>query len=785
MKRTSFCDGWEFARGDGEFAPVVVPHDAMLGERRGPDAPAGSASGYYHGGVYHYWKDFELSAEQAAGALLLEFEGVYRDAQIHVNGAPVDAPPYGFVPFFVDLAGTVRPGRNTIEVDARNDDQPDCRWYSGGGIHRPVWLWEGPACRIQPEGVRITTLSTQPATIRVDVDCTGGQPEIVILDGEGRTAAVGEGRHAQIYVPGAALWSAEAPNLYRCVVKLRDGEAIVDAASVLFGIRTIEWSPRGLFVNGRETLLRGGCIHCDNGVIGAATFPESERRRILMLKQAGFNAVRIAHNPAPSTILEACDELGMYVMDEAWDVWFMRKSVHDYSRHFLDWFDHDLGRMVAHDYNHPCVVMYSIGNEVPDPATPEGVEVERSMVELLHALDPTRPVTCGLNLSMMVMERLGRSWYADASGVAEAAGDTGAPHGSLMFNLAAQSLGTSMTLLAVAPGADKLVSPALDALDIAGYNYAASRYAVDARKHPDRIIVGSETFPHKLAHNWRLVESLPCVVGDFMWAAWDYLGEAGSNAWAYTADEAGFSKPWPWLFAGSGAFDALGQPSAHGALAGAVWGTAKAPSIQVRPVNCMGGRIYKATWRGSDAIPSWSWAGCEGTMASVEVYDARGRSVRLLLNGEEVGTARFHDFVARADVEYQPGKLTAIALDEGGRELGRSSLATAQGPLHLRARSEKPSAPAGDVAYVPITIEGSNGVVESNADEKLRVEVEGGELLGFGSAQPAPTESFLSGEYTTYRGHALAIVYRATPGTVRLTVHGASLGKATADIAFV
>ena len=784
MKRTSFCTGWEFARGDGEFEPVVIPHDAMLGERRGPDAPAGSASGYYYGGVYHYWKDFELTASQASGALFLEFEGVYRDARIHVNGAAVEAPPYGFIPFFVDLTGLVRKGRNTIEVDARNDEQPDCRWYSGGGIHRPVWLWEGGAVRIAPEGVRVTTLSMSPTTVSVDVDCTGGTPEITILDADGRTAAIARGEHAEIYVPGAKYWSAEAPHLYQCVVNLRDNGSIVDTASVRFGIRKLEWSPRGLFVNGRETLLRGGCIHCDNGIIGAATFPESERRRIRMLKEAGFNAVRIAHNPAPSTILDACDELGMYVMDETWDTWFTRKSSYDYSEHFLEWCDHDLRRMVAHDYNHPSVIMYSIGNEVADPITSEGVKMEQSMVSLVHSLDTSRPVTCGLNLTMMVMEKIGRAWYANADGIAEAAGSSGAPRGSLLFNLAAQASGTGMTMLSNVPGADKLLSPALDALDIAGYNYAATRYAIDARKHHDRLIVGSETFPHKLPSNWRLVETIPNVIGDFMWAAWDYLGEAGSNAWAYSPEEAGFSKPWPWLFAGSGAFDALGQPSAHGALAGAVWGTADAPSIQVRPVNKMGGRTYRATWRGSDALPSWSWAGCEGTIARVEVYDGRAASVKLRLNGEDVGIARVRDYVAKIDAEYYPGTLTAIALDEGGREIGRSSLSTARPPFRLCARAEEATARAGGVAYIPVTIEGSNGIVESNADETLRAEVDGGHLLGFGSAQPAPTESFLTGEYTAYRGHALAIVHRASPGTARLTVRGETLAPTSIDIIF-
>ncbi len=806
MQRVSFCDGWEFARDGGPFEPVVVPHDAMLANRRDADAPAGSASGYYHGARYCYHKRFELTREQAQRTLLLEFEGVYRDAAITVNGAPVSAPPYGFIPFFADVTGLVQAGSNEIEVRASNAAQPDCRWYSGGGLHRPVWLWEGGAAHIAPEGVRVTTVSCEPATVRVDVtveDARDGEREkdasdaragfagdlsvlVTLRDPTGAviarsTAPVGE---AQVFeIDEARLWDAEHPWLYACEAALLCRGDIADRASTAFGIRLLAWGPGGLRVNGREALLRGGCIHCDNGVIGAASFPESERRRIALLKQAGFNAVRVAHNPAPTALLDACDELGMYVMDETWDQWFTPKSAHDYARQFPDWCDHDLTRLVSRDFNHPSVIMYSIGNEVADPLLAQGIQLERSLVELLHALDPTRPVTCGLNLTMLVMERAGRGWYGQADGVAEAAQGDGAPRGSLLFNLAAQASGTGMTLLANAPGADKLVSPALDALDIAGYNYAAARYAVDARKHPQRVIVGSETFPHELAHNWQLVERLPNLVGDFMWAAWDYLGEAGAGAWAYTANEAGFSKPWPWLIAGSGALDILGQPNAHAALAAAVWKTADAPSIQVRPVNVMRGKTYKATWRGSDAIPSWSWAGCEGWPAQVEVYDGRAHAIRLELNGRVVGTARIRETVARFRTEYEPGTLRAVALDEQGREMARSELASAAGPLHV-GLSAYGQPHAGDVAYVDVVLAGTNGQVESNADTLLEATVECGVLLGFGSARPATTERFHEGRYTTYRGRAQAIVYRSEPGEARITVSAPTLPSATLDISF-
>ena len=817
MKRTPFNDSWEFARHTDAFAPVVVPHDAMLGNRRGPDAPAGSASGYFYGARYRYRKTFELDEATAAGVVMLEFEGVYRDAQVHVNGISVEAPPYGFVPFFLDLTGLVREGDNTIEIEADNSEQPDCRWYSGGGIYRPVWLWTGGEARIEPEGVRVTTTSLDPAIVHVSVKSVGGAPHVSIVDDEGAIVAEGTGAELDLEIPSAKLWSGTSPSLYRCKVELfgetandslgslpklspetRSGmmvgivseqpsRTVLDRAEATFGIRMLEWSPQGLFVNGQETLLRGGCIHCDNGVLGAASWPESERRRIRLLKQAGFNAVRIAHNPAPTALLDACDELGMYVMDETWDMWFMRKNPHDYARHFLDWCDHDLRRLVAHDYNHPSVIMYSIGNEIADPIKREGVEIERSMVELVHSLDPTRPVTCGFNLTMMVMEKMGQGWYAQHEGDVETSlvmQEDEPPRASILFNLTAQMLGTSMTMAANLPGADALVSPALDALDIAGYNYAQARYKPDARQHPKRVVVGSETFPHKLPDNWALVEKLPNVVGDFMWAGWDYLGEAGAGSWAYTAEEAGFSKPWPWLIAGSGALDILGQPNAHAALAGAVWHTADGPSIMVRPVNVMDGKTYKATWRGSDAIPSWSWRGCEGAMAEVEVYDSRAQRILLTLNGGAVAMGRVQDRVARFQLEYCPGVLEAIAFDEDAREIGSSCLESASGALRLDVHPETAKAKAGDVAYVAVNITGSNGEVESNADELVSIEVEGGTLLGFGSARPATTESFLAGAYTTYRGRAMAVVHRSTPGTATVVARGASLDEASASVTF-
>ena len=780
MRRTGFCDGWEFSRNGGTFEEVSVPHDAMLGERRGPDAPAGSANGYFHGGVYRYRKAFTLSAGQVAGSLALEFEGVYRDARVHVNGAAAEVPPYGYIPFFVWLDGLVHEGDNLIEVEVDVTAQPDSRWYSGAGIYRAVWLWEGAREHIVPQGVRVTTLSLDPPRVRAEVEVEGAELspdlDIRILDDMGREIGAGSGTLCEIGLPEAKTWHPDHPFLYDCAVTLQRDGAIIDEARVRFGIRTIGWGSEGLLINGESTKLAGGCIHHDNGPLGACSFPEAERRRVAKLKSLGFNALRMAHNPASGALLDACDELGIFVMEEAWDMWMMKKSAHDYATHFPDCFDSDLIAMVRRDCNHPSIIMYSIGNEVADPIRADGLDVERLMVDLLHALDPTRPVTCGFNITCMVMEKWGAGWYADADAgksASEVAPDNNAPRGSLLFNMTTQAMGTGMELCTLAPGTDALVSPALDAVDIAGYNYAAPRYGMDLMRHPQRIIVGSETFPHHLPKNWRTVLRNPRLVGDFMWAAWDYLGEAGANAWCYSSEEAGFSKPWPWISAGSGCFDLIGNPGAQAALTSAVWGAADGPSIQVRPVTHANEKTYKGAWRGTDALPSWSWRGCEGRMAEVEVYDPKAAWIRLELNGRVLPSRTVTDCYAKFRVPYEPGELVAVASTIHGVAIGRAVLRSAEGALRIGIHPETEPR-AGEICYVEIAIEGENGEVESAADELLTCEITGGELLAFASGDPAQTEPFATPQCHTHYGRALAIV-RPSTDECTVSVRGETL----------
>jgi len=753
MKKNCFNRNWTC-----NGSAVTLPHDAMIHETRSADNPSGGAQAFFAGGRYVYEKTFE---KPDADHVLFQFEGVYKNARVSVNGCDAGGTDYGYLPFFICADKLLKEGENTIRVECDNADQPDSRWYSGAGIFRPVWMWTGPKDALEPEQVRIHTVSVSPAKIAVH---TGHEnAKIEILDGE-TVAAVGSGCDAELDIPNGKAWSADTPKLYICRVTVEN-----DEAAVSFGIRTVSWDNRGFYVNGERTLLRGGCVHHDNGIVGAAAYDEAEWRRVRILKEAGFNAIRSAHNPTSRALLDACDYYGMYVMDESWDMWFHHKNKHDYAAHWRKNYLSDLQAMVDRDYNHPCVVMYSIGNEVSEPAKDEGIEKTKEMVEFLHDADATRPVTGGFNLMIITNAKKGKAIYKEDGGMNNDGADKMSGMSSTMFNMIANVVGTGMNKSANGKKADEATAPALDALDIAGYNYASGRYPLDGKLHPDRLIVGSETFPQDIAKNWDMVKKYPYLIGDFMWTAWDYIGEAGLGAWAYTDDGAGFNKPYPWLLADTGAFDIIGTPTGETFLAQAVWGLLKRPVIAVQPVNHPGKAPAKMIWRGTNALESWSWKDCDGNKAVVEVY-SDAAAVELRINGKSVGKKKVKGCKAVFKTKYAAGKIEAVAFDASGTELSRSELNSAAGDIKISVTPETAAVKPGNVVYLQIALTDDKGIVEMNADEKLTVTVENGELLGFGSANPRTEERFDAGEYTTYYGRALAAV--RVNGNTTVTVCG-------------
>lgn len=792
MIRQKFNDNW-FFRKQGEKAGrcMMLPHDAMLEEKRNKENPTGSAGAYFGTGIYEYEKELEVPAEWEDKHVELQFEGVYKNSKVYVNGKEAGGAAYGYIPYFVNLDGALNYGAvNTIKVVADNSEAPNSRWYSGAGIYRPVWLWTGEKAHILPEGIRVTTLSYEPAVIRVEVKTEGTEGgheisegteiEIRICDGENVVAAA-SGPVAEITIPNAKLWSEDAPNLYTCKAVLKKDGHAADEAETAFGIRMIEWSSKGLFVNGKNTLLRGGCVHHDNGILGAVSFEESEFRRVKMLKDAGYNAIRSAHNPAAEAMLCACDRYGVYVMDESWDMWYGKKSKYDYANDFMENYKTDLEAMVSRDYNHPSVIMYSIGNEVSEPAQKKGVALAKEMGEILRTSDPSRPVTAGLNLMIIANSAKGKGIYDEDGGRRDDSSEQKMNGmNSTMFNFITSMVGTGMNKAANGKQADTVTTPVMETLDICGYNYASGRYANEGKIHPKRIVVGSETFPQDIAKNWKMVKEYPYLIGDFMWTAWDYLGEAGIGAWAYTPDGKGFNKPYPWLLGDVGAMDILGNPNGEVFWAQAAWDLLDNPCIAVQPVNHPGVTPAKGSWRGTNALPSWSWKDCDGNKAVAEVY-TNAAKVELYINGRKVKSAKVKDCRAVFKLRYEPGELRAIAYDASGKKAGESVLVSATGKTKvsvireeqyhiIKTDAKNGSIQNGDIVYYDISIIGENGVVESNDDRKLSVRVEGGELLGFGSANPRTEENYLSGTFTTYYGKAQAVVRVTDVAKLNLTV---------------
>ncbi len=762
MKKLSFNGNW-LCNG----AAVTLPHDAQILEKRSREASDGG-HGYFPGGIYTYEKTFTAPADWEGKKILVEFEGVYKNSTVSLNGKVIGGHKYGYTTFTVELTGLNYGGENTLTVVADNSQLPNSRWYSGSGIYRPVWLHIGDAARIEYQGVKITTLSIAPAVVKVETKATE-DVSVEILDGD-KVIAAGNGAACEILVPDAKLWSDETPNLY--TARVTCGSDVVEEK---FGIRMIEWSTRGLFINGKKTLLRGGCVHHDNGILGAATYDESEWRRVRILKEAGFNAIRSAHNPTSRAMLEACDHYGMYMMDETFDMWYNRKTKFDYGCDFAENWQDDVTAMVNRDYNHPCVILYSIGNEVAEPAEEKGVEYGKKQVELIHRLDSSRPVTCGLNLMIIGRAAKGQGIYQDGeqkTGAKEQKGkkDDEVQNASLAFNIMASLIGGGMNKGGNSPKVDALATPIINALDIAGYNYGSGRYPLEEKQHPERIIFGSETFPQDIWKNWEQVKKHPYILGDFMWTSWDYLGEAGIGAWSYTGGMP-FNRPYPWVLAGAGVIDILGNPDASCRYASTVWGLEKAPRIGVKPVNHPGVRVSKSVWRGTNAMESWAWAGCDGNKAEVEVY-SNATTVELLLNGKSLGRKKLKEMKAIFKTKYGPGTLTAVAYDAMGREISRRNLESATGEAKVTLKPEVTVAKPGEIVYVPVEIVGENGVVESNADKRLRVSVTGGELLAFGSANPCHEEQYHTGTFTTYYGRALAIIRAGNSGSVKICVDG-------------
>ena len=762
--KIDFNKNWSFYKqGCDEKQIVDLPHDAMLYEKRDASCPNGQNTGYFPGGCYIYEKTLEVSEDDLSKDVALLFEGVYQNATIYLNGAKQCFHGYGYTEFEVELKD-LKAGRNLIRVEADNAKEPNSRWYSGSGIYRPVFLLKRNQDTVRE--VRITTKCISPAVL--EISCSPAGAEVEIFDGED---VVYSGQCGEITLEDAKLWSAERPYLYKAVIHTK-----TDVEETWFGIRRLRWNVKeGFLVNDVPVKLRGGCVHHDNGILGACTYRDAAYRKVRILKEAGYNAIRSAHNPCSRYLLEACDVLGMYVMDEAFDMWYLPKTKNDYARIFEQEYHADLAAMVEKDRNHPCVILYSIGNEISETAQERGIALAREMVAYMHSLDDTRPVTCGVNLFLNGLASKGIGIYQeDGEGAAQKAANSDKMaarlSGSALYNAIMEHLSTIKNIVSRASFADKATREVFGYLDICGYNYGAARYRMDRKKYPNRLIVGSETYLPDLYRRWRRIEQLPNVIGDFVWVSWDYLGEAGIGTWRYR--ESGFAKPYPMLLADSGAISITGQMGPQMYYSRVAYRLDRELKMAVRPVYQGGEKCRKSPWRLTDAVESWSWRGCEGMAAQVEVYSDDAK-IELFLNGVSKGSAKPKYGIARFAVPYEEGTLRAVAYDKKGNVLKECQLTSAgRDKICVRCHVREEEIPYGksELIYVDISLTDEKGIVQILEDRELVISIEGGAtLLGFGNDNPSSEESYVDTMHSTYMGRAQAILKR-TDGGEKVTV---------------
>ncbi len=806
MKKQLFNDNWKFWKGGDGFAliwsvpenaqDVTLPHDAMIHEKAYAESPNGGNTGFRDGDYYTYVKMLDYKPKKDGENVILQFDGIYKNAFVFVNGEFAGKEHSGYTTFNVDISDFLREGSNEIRVQVHNGDMTNSRWYSGSGIYRDVYmLTSGKTC-IKPDGVKILTETadestaaiavkssivngtTIPKTLKMTTKITNDKRKTVGESSVDMIFMSGEERcvKQRIAIKEPKLWSDENPVLYNYSVTITDEKGKkLDTEEGTFGIRTLFLdAQRGLRVNGREVKLRGACIHHDNGIIGAATYEAAEYRRAVKLKEAGFNAIRMSHHPMSPALLRACDEIGIYVMDELTDMWNHGKGLYDYGMSFDDAWREDVDAMVTKDYNHPCVVMYSVGNEIPEIGLPHGSGITYKISSLFHELDESRYTTAGINGVFAGSDHIGEIMADLKKG--------GKIDGNVNDFMAVMD--GNMDEIVCHKAITEVLEYATASLDIAGYNYMTARYEPDGKKYPNRVIVGSETYPPEIARNWGEVKKFSHVIGDFTWTGWDYIGEAGVGIPAYNWGEGGFGASFPCQLAYCGDIDITGFRRPASYFREAVFGLTKKPYITVQSPEHYGQHLIKTPWVISDSLSSWTYPGFEKKPVIIEIY-AGGDEVELIRNGESLGkkvSGEGAGFRTLFETTYEPGELVAVCY-ENGKEVGRSRLNTTGETDEIKITAEekesfgKTGFSNGDLIYLNVSLCDKDGCVVQNMDEKIELECTGAEVLGFGSADPKPSHNYDEMVTDTFNGRAQIVLLAKDSDKIAVKVKAAS-GKA-------
>ena len=759
-----FDDGWKFFKGDikGAEKPsfddrswreVDLPHDWSIeelpvqesGKTIGPfsiESPGARATGYTLGGTAWYRKTFSFNTKEKYSKTIIIFDGVYMNCEVWVNGKHAGTHPYGYTAFDFDISGFLNPdGReNVIAVRVKNEGR-NSRWYSGSGIYRHVWLIRKQAINIPQNGAFISTENITPseASIKLETvvsNSTGVNVTVslsVRINGPDGSISKFNESQAKIIAPGndeifqtvtiqnPELWSVEDPNMYTAQIQVITNGILTDKVVIPFGIRVIHFDAQtGFTLNGKKVLLKGGCLHHDNGFLGSVTIDRAEERRVELMKAYGFNAIRTSHNPPSKQFLDACDRIGILVMDEAFDIWEHAKNPQDYHLYFKEWWQKDLESMIFRDRNHPSVIMWSIGNELNERADSVGYIITKRLAEETRRLDPTRPVTeaiCGF------WDHPGQEWSTTA--------------------------------------------PAFVLLDIGGYNYLSGQYEPDHELYPERIMVGTESFPGEAYDYWEQVEKNSWVIGDFVWTGMDYLGESRlGNAQLVDTSRRNrnFSRTSSlptWFNAFCGDIDLCGSKKPQLLYRDVIWNNSKLEMVVHSPVP-EEIREMISPWGWPDESPSWNWDGNEGKPLNVRVFSSYP-SIRLVLNGKIIGEQTACDsckLIFNFMVPYEPGVLKAVAL-ENGIEVASKELRTTGPPSRIKLTADRTAIQAdrNDLSYVKLEITDALGNPIPDATIPVRLFVSGaGEIAGSGNACPFDMESFNNPVCKTYKGQALAIL---------------------------
>lgn len=809
--------GWKFFLGDpgGAEAPsfadaswraVDLPHDWSIETKPDKDNPSGAGGGFFPGGIGWYRKAFHAPANWKGRRVSVEFDGVYRDATVYVNGHKLGTHPYGYTAFTFDLTPELKfAGVNVLAVRVDNSAQPNSRWYSGSGIYRHVRIVVTDLTHVAHWGVFVTTPEATRSLTKVSIrtrvanessGAAGITLETMLLDKTGNKAGSAQSKLSiapsnqseavqEIAVANPGLWSPESPTLYRAVSTIRKDGKVIDQVTTLFGIRTLVWSAdKGLLLNGQAIKLTGGSVHHDNGPLGAAAFDRAEERRVELLKAAGMNAVRTAHNPPSSAFLDACDRLGLLVLDEPFDVWRAHKVKFDYGSDFDEWWKQDTSSMVLRDRNHPSIVIWGIGNEIPELEVDRGAALGKQVADQVRALDNTRPLTLAFP------------------------GTTTKPTAQAVFSQ----------------------------LDITGYNYnILPTYQKDHEQLPSRIMLTTESWPAKAFPLWQISHDNPYIVGDLTWTAMDYLGESGIGSWQYgtpqqakmadamsgamlspgmidqmftgmangkdvMADMANnnsdpntkammdvFFRAYPWHAAACGDLDLAGLRKPQSYYRDIVWNGGDRVYATVRLPEPEGKRIIAVMWATYPTLPSWTWPGEEGRELEVEVYSGAER-VQLFLDHKLIGekpTGREQEFKAVFSVPYAPGTLKAVGL-RGDRVVAQSTLTTTQKAAKLRVAADRTvlHADGEDLSFVTVEAVDADGRPDLHADQEVRFEINGpGTIAAVGNGDGQDPDSYHGARRRLFQGRAIVVIrtLRQT-GAINLTAKSSGLSDGSLTI---